>query len=318
MTFNRNQSTWTLADMPDLNGRTAIVTGTTEGGLGYYTALELARHGARVVLVGRSSDKLAASESAILKLLPEAGIERLVVDLADLSSVRAGAAAASGLGPIDLLVNNAGIMAPGLRRTPDNIESQMATNHFGPFLFTGLLFEQLCAAGDARVVTVSSLMHQIARSAPLGDPRAERAYRRWPVYGQSKLANLLFTHELERRCRQEDLPVRALAAHPGLSGTHLVANGQFGTLQTKRASILDGAVKLVSQSAADGALPSLMAATADLPGGTYCGPGGPGQLGGTPRTVGSTRLARNAQAQRRLWEVSEEAVGLRWPQTHPA
>ena len=199
----------------------------------------------------------------------------------------------------------------------------MATNHFGPFLFTGLLFEQLCAAGDARVVTVSSLMHQIARSAPLGDPRAERAYRRWPVYGQSKLANLLTAKALARRLEGTRATANAvhpgaLAAHPGLSGTHLVANGQFGTLQTKRASILDGAVKLVSQSAADGALPSLMAATADLPGGTYCGPGGPGQLGGTPRTVGSTRLARNAQAQRRLWEVSEEAVGLRWPQTHPA
>lgn len=299
--------------MPDLTARTAVVTGTTLGGIGFHTALELARRGARVVLAGRSLDKIDDSAGAILEEVPGADLERLVVDLADLSSVRQAAEAAVGLGPVDLLVNNAGIMAPPLRRTPDGLESQMATNHFGPFLFTGLLFPQLTAAGDARVVTVSSQMHRVARSAPLADPRASRPYSRWPVYGQTKLANLLFTFELERRCRRAGVHVRALAAHPGLAGTHLAVNGQFGTTRGRRASILDAAVKAVSQSAASGALPTLMAATADLPGGTYCGPSGPAQAAGPPRVVGTSPLARDEVAQRRLWDISEETVSLRWP-----
>ena len=189
----------------------------------------------------------------------------------------------------------------------------MATNHFGPFLLTGLLLDQLVASGDGRVVTLSSQMHRTARSAPLGDPRAERRYSRWRVYGQTKLANLLFTHELDRRLCRAGLPVSALAAHPGLAGTHLVVNGQMRGIEARGAAILDAAVKAVSQSAEAGAWPALMAATADLPGGTYVGPGGRGEAGGRPRVVGSTALARDEVAQRRLWELSEETVGLAWP-----
>jgi len=156
-------------------------------------------------------------------------------------------------------------------------------------------------------------MHRVARSAPVDDPRTPRRHSRWHVYGQTKLANLLFTFELDRRLRRAGAPVRALAAHPGLAGTHLAVNGQLGTTRGRRAAILDGAVKLVSQSAEAGARPTLMAATADLPGATYVGPSGPGEASGPPRVVGAARLARDEVAQRRLWETSEETVGLAWP-----
>jgi NAD(P)-dependent dehydrogenase (short-subunit alcohol dehydrogenase family) len=305
--------TWTTADIGDLTGRTAVVTGPTLGGLGFHTALELARHGARVVLAGRTPDRLDAAAEAITAEVPDADPGRLVVDLSDLSSVRAAGESAAGLGPIHLLVNNAGIMAPPQRRTVDGLESQLATNHFGPFLLTGLLLDQLVASGDGRVVTLSSQMHRVARTAPLADPRARRRYSRWRVYGETKLANLLFTFELDRRLRHAGLPVHALAAHPGLAGTHLAVNGQLGTSQGRRAAVLDRAVKLVSQPAEAGAWPTLMAATAGLPGGTYVGPSGPGQASGPPRVVGTADLARDEVAQRRLWELSEETVGLAWP-----
>jgi NAD(P)-dependent dehydrogenase (short-subunit alcohol dehydrogenase family) len=304
---------WTTADIPDQTGRTALVTGPTVGGLGFHTALELARHGARVALAGRTTAKLEAAAAAITDEVPGARLESVVVDLADLASVRAAADDAARLGPIDLLVNNAGIMASPLRHTADGLESQMATNHFGPFLLTGLLLDQLVASGDGRVVTLSSQAHRMARSAPLGDPRVRRRYSRWRVYGQTKLANLLFTFELDRRLRHAGLPVTALAAHPGFAGTHLVVNGQLGTTQGRISSILDAAVRAVSQSAEAGAAPTLMAATADLPGGTYVGPGGPGQASGPPRIVDTTPLARDEVAQRRLWELSEATVGLSWP-----
>ena len=304
---------WTTADLPDLTGRTAVVTGPTLGGLGHHTALELARRGARVVLAGRTPARLDAAAEAITAEVPDAGLETLVVDLSDLSSVRAAAEQARELGPLHLLVNNAGIMASPFRRTSDGLESQMATNHFGPFLLTGLLLDQLAASGDGRVVTLSSQMHRVARSAPLDDPRVRRRYSRWRVYGQTKLANLLFTFELDRRLRRAGLPVVALAAHPGFAGTHLVVNGQLGASRGRGASIMDAAVRAVSQPAHAGAWPTLMAATADLPGGTYVGPGGPGQSSGPPRIVGATPLAHDEMAQRRLWETSEETVGLSWP-----
>jgi NAD(P)-dependent dehydrogenase (short-subunit alcohol dehydrogenase family) len=305
---------WRPADIPDQAGRTVLVTGTTLGGLGHHTALELARRGARVILAGRTPAKLDETRETIRAEVPAAELERLEVDLSDLSSVRRAGETAAVYGPIDALVNNAGVMGTSRQPTVDGLDLQLATNHFGPFLLTGLLLPQLLASKDATVVTVSSIMHRVARSAPVGDPHQHRGfYQRWRVYGQSKLANLLFTYELDRRARAKELPLKALAAHPGFAGTHLAANGQYGRSSGGIASILDATVKAVAQPVAQGAWPLLMAATADLPGATYVGPGGLGEVGGHPQVVTSTRLSHDEDAQRRLWELSEETTGISYP-----
>lgn len=307
-------SGWTPAAIPDQTGRTAIVTGPSLGGLGHHTALELARKGARVVLAGRTERKLEETARDLRRELPAADVELLVVDLADQGSVRRAGARASAFGPIDVLVNNAGVMGTPYRQTPDGFELQMATNHFGPFLLTGLLLPQLVASGTARVVTVSSIFHRMARSAPLESPRVPRSrYRRWPTYARTKVANLLFTFELDRRCREAGVPVTAVAAHPGFAGTHLAANGQYGRSSGGVASVLDGAIRAVSQPASIGAWPSLMAATDDLPGGSFVGPSGLGELGGSPQIVTSTALSRDPVAARALWEISEEVTRLSYP-----
>jgi NAD(P)-dependent dehydrogenase (short-subunit alcohol dehydrogenase family) len=301
--------TWTTADIPSQTGRRALVTGVTVGGIGHHTALELARSGASVVLAGRSPDRLAETERAIRDEVPTAALVRLVVDLASLESVRR---AASMTDPLDLLVNNAGVMAPPYSRTSDGFESQLATNHLGPFLLTGLLLPQLRPGG--RVVTVSSQLHRLARKAPLGDPRTPPArYLRWTAYGQTKLANLLFTFELDRRLAAAGLPVTALAAHPGYAGTHLIVNGRFGGSSGGPASILDAVNRRMAQSPAAGAWPTLMAATADLPGSTYCGPSGPAEAYGRPTIVGCSHLARDPHAAQELWRISESATGIGYP-----
>jgi NAD(P)-dependent dehydrogenase (short-subunit alcohol dehydrogenase family) len=299
---------WTLADLPDLTGTRAVVTGVTAG-IGTTTALELARRGAEVVLVARSADKLAATRGRLEDTLPVAVFHSSLIDLADLSTVRRGASEIAGLGPIDLLVNNAGVMALPYSRTIDGFETQFGTNHLGPFLLTGLLLPQLVASGNGRVVTVASQAHRIARRAPLEDPRTLHGrYSRWGAYGGSKLANLMFTYELDRRTRALDLPVRALAAHPGYSATELM--GKTGGLGGQ---IMTAATRLLGQPAKLGALPTLMAATADLPGSTYVGPDGLGQMRGYPRIVKPRRLALDQAAQRRLWEISELATGIHYP-----
>lgn len=305
--------TWSLDDLPDLSQKTFLVTGVTSG-LGRETALELVRHGARVILAARSKDRLEALGEQLRRESPDGSLEELLVDLADLQSVRKAAAAAGRLGPIDVLVNNAGVMATPARRTVDRLDLQMGTNHFAPFLLTGLLMPQLAASGDGRVVSVASSMHHFARSAPLGDPFAvSKRHRRWQVYAQSKLANLLFTLELDRRLRDADLPVRALAAHPGYSATHLLAYGQTMRSSGRVTSILDAVMKASAQPPEMGALPTLMAATHDLPGGTYTGPSGFRELRGLPTVVKPSRLARDRGAQRELWEISEKTVDIAYP-----
>ncbi len=309
-------ATWSPDDIGDQGGRTVVVTGPSLGGIGHHTALELARRGARVVLAGRSPGKLAATSRAIAD---EVGPDRsepvcVVLDLADLASVRRAADEVAELGPVDVLVNNAGVMATAPRRTTDGFEVQLATNHLGPFLLTGLLLPALAASGDGVVVTVSSLFHARAKREPWENPVEDHHHRsRWRTYSRTKLANLLFTYELDRRCAQAGTAVRALAAHPGFAATHLAANGIVGRSAGPLASIVQGAVRALAQSPSAGAWPSLMAATADLPGSTYVGPGGLGELSGVPQVVGSSELSRDADAQRRLWEVSEKAVGLCWP-----
>lgn len=304
---------WSPADIPDLTGHRALVTGVTSG-LGEAIALELARAGAAVVLAARSQDKLAATEADIRAAVPDARLEPMVVDLADLSSVRRASAGVEG--PLHLLVNNAGVMATPHHRTVDGFELQLATNHLGPFALTGLLLPHLIASGAGRVVNTSSLAHRLTRTAPLADPRrAPRRYFRWIAYSQSKLADLLFTFELDRRLRAKGLPVTALAAHPGYAATGLIrtglTHGRSGPAPVT--SIMEAATRLLGQPASMGAWPTLMAATADLPGSTYVGPGGPAELRGTPRIVTARPLAHDGEAQRRLWELSEEATGVRYP-----
>lgn len=305
-----DQNGWTVADIPDLTGRRALVTGVTSG-IGERTALELARHGAEVVLAARSEDKLDVTERHLRSALPEARLARVRIDLADLSSVRRAAAQASELGPLHLLVNNAGVMATPHQRTVDGFELQLATNHLGPFLLTGLLLPRLVESGDGRVVSISSQAHRLARRAPLQDPRVhEGRHSRWVAYAQSKLADLLFTFELDRRCRLAGLPIKALAAHPGFSATGLMAQRGVGDVRSR---ILEAAFGVAGQPAELGALPTLMAATADLPGSTYVGPRNLLQMRGLPRIVGASRVARDPEAARRLWEMSQEATGVRYP-----
>jgi len=300
---------WTLADMPDLTGRRALVTGVTSG-IGEQTALELARHGAEVVLAARSGAKLDVTEAKIMAAVPAALLHRAIVDLADLSSVRRAADVVAGIGPLDILVNNAGVMATPYSRTVDGFELQLATNHLGPFLLTGLLLPQLIASEHGRVVTVASQAHRYTRRAALGDPRLpDGRYSRWGSYSRSKLANLMFTFELDRRLREKGLPVIAVACHPGYSATELMGKSRVG----RSGQILQAAFTLVGQPSSMGALPTLMAATADLPGSTYVGPSNFLQMRGLPKVVKPRRLATDPAAQRRLWEVSEAAVGLHYP-----
>ena len=306
--------TWTLPDIPDQTGRTILVTGTSLGGLGHHTSLELSRRGARVILAGRNQSKLEETDRSIRGEHPAADLDQLVVDLSDLGSIRRAAAHAGHFGPIDVLINNAGVMGTPLRRTADGLELQMATNHFGPFLLTGLLLPQLIASEAGTVVAVSSQAHRMARRAPLGDPRSARGrYAKWPTYAASKLANLMFTYELDRRCRDAGIPVKATAAHPGFAGTHLAANGVLRGAAGAVSSILDAAVRAVSQSAAAGSWPTLMAATADLPGGTYCGPNGLSEMSGAPQVTTSTALSRDPSALREMWELSERTTGIDYP-----
>lgn len=308
-------SAWSPADIGDQAGRTVVVTGPSIGGLGHHTALELARRGARVVLAGRTDAKLAETAAAITAEVPDAALDTLVVDLSSLESVRRAGAGAARFGGIDVLVNNAGVMGvPKPTRSPDGLDLQLATNHFGPFLLTGLLLPQLALTGAGRVVTVSSQLHRLARSAPLGDPHvAPRRHRPWSLYGQSKLANLLFTAELDRRLAAASVPVVALAAHPGFAGTHLAANGQYGRASGGVATVLDAAIRAVSQSAAAGALSTLMAATADLPGGAYVGPRGAAEFAGLPQVTVGNKLARDPDAAAALWELSELTTGIGYP-----
>lgn len=298
---------WQPSDIPDQTGRRILITGVTSG-LGYQSALELAARGAEVILAARNPAKLETTVRQLSQAAPNAPLERLIIDLSDLGSIRRAAKQAMALGAIDVLINNAGVMATPYERTVDGFELQFATNHLGPFALTGLLLPQLIESGNGRVVTVSSTMHRLARRAPLGDPRVMRGrYSKWDCYSQSKLANLLFTYELDRRLRAAGDPVKALAAHPGFTATNLL-----GTHTGLGAPILQGAMGLAGQPVAMGAWPTLMAATAELPGSTYIGPRNLAQLRGAPGIVGSRRLSHDREAQRRLWELSQDATGVRY------
>ena len=307
------KSDWTLSDIPELSGKQALVTGVTSG-LGSQTVLELVRHGARVVMAARSDSKLRHTIEEIRRVQPDADLVPLIVDLADLGSVRRAADEVSSLGALDILVNNAGVMATPHRRTVDGFELQFGTNHLGHFALTGLLFPLLAKAQAARVVTVASQAHRMVRSVPVEDPRNDqRRYRKWISYAESKLANLLFAFELDRRAREAGSNVSSMAAHPGYAATNLFSGINLGGSKPDGAIVV-AASRLLAQPSSMGAQPTLMAATMPgLPGGSYVGPRGPGEMRGTPTLVTPSRAARNEDLARQLWQVSEEATRVYFP-----
>ncbi|MGO8958111.1 MAG: oxidoreductase [Streptosporangiaceae bacterium] len=303
---------WTTADVGDQHGRIAVITGANSG-LGFETARVLADHGAAVVLAGRDPGRTSAAADRIKSASPGAQVETAELDLAALESVRKAAAELAARFPrLDLLINNAGVMMPPYGLTKDGYELQFGTNHLGHFALTGLLMPSLLAVPGSRIVTVSSNGHRAGRMN-FDDLQSSRRYQKMAAYGTSKLANLMFTYELQRRLSAAQALTIALAAHPGTARTEL----------TRHMSALSNAVvktplgPLTSwwvQEAAMGALPTLRAATDPAAvGGTYYGPGGPFQLTGYPVVVTSSSRSLNKEAQRRLWAESERLTQITYP-----
>jgi len=297
---------WDADRIPDQTGRVAIVTGANSG-LGLVTARELARRGALVVLACRNLEKgrAALAEVAAAASGPEPELEEL--DLASLSSVRSFAERLNQA-HLDLLVNNAGVMAAPRRLTDDGFELHLGTNHLGHFALTDLLLPLMEGREDARVVTLSSNAHKTVRGIAFDNLNGERRYFRWNAYGQSKLANLLFALELDRRLRAQGSTVKSLAAHPGYAATNL---------QSAAAPVLDRLLMkvgnaVVAQNDEMGALPILYAATEPgLEGGTYVGPNGIAEQRGHPQIVQPNRAAKDEETARRLWGVSAQLTGVR-------
>ena len=302
--------TWTAADLPDLTGKTIVITGANSG-LGYESALALAGAGAHVVLACRDQEKGRAAERLIRAAHPRASTELVALDLASLADIRRAATALRDAHPrIDILLNNAGVMALPYRKTTDGFEMQLGTNHLGHFALTGLLLEALLATPGARVVTVSSGAHRIG-AIRFDDPQWQRGYRKWRAYGQSKLANLLFTYELQRRLDAAGAGMLSVAAHPGYAATNLQAAGPRMEGSSLMERITDLGNRLFAQSAAMGALPQLYAATAPgVRGGEYYGPESLGELWGSPKRVESNARSRDTYAAARLWALSERLTGV--------
>jgi NAD(P)-dependent dehydrogenase (short-subunit alcohol dehydrogenase family) len=299
-------SKWTAADVPDQTGRVAIITGSNTG-LGYDTALILAGRGARVVLAVRDTDKGNAAAARIVGAHPGADVAVQPLDLGSLQSIRTSAEELKATYPrIDLLINNAGVMYPSPRQTTkDGFELQFGTNHLGHFALTGLLLQNLLPVEGSRVVTVSSVGHRILAKIHFDDLQFERGYNRVAAYGQSKLSNLLFTYELQRRLGGHNESTIALAAHPGLSDTELMRH---------LPGFMQPLTPLVAQKAAMGALPTLRAATdSTAHGGDYFGPDGIGESRGHPKVVKSSEQSHDQDVQGRLWTVSEELTGVTYP-----
>jgi NAD(P)-dependent dehydrogenase (short-subunit alcohol dehydrogenase family) len=290
-------SKWTAQDLPALDGRTFVVTGANSG-IGLVAARALGRAGARVVLAVRD---VAKGRDAAASIQGTTEVRQL--DLADLASVRAFADGWEG--DLDVLVNNAGVMAIPEKRTADGFEMQIGTNHLGHFALTNLLLPQI----RDRVVSVSSGAHRMG-SIRLDDLNWERGgYQRWRAYGQSKLANLLFISELQRRLDDAGSAVRALAAHPGYAATNL----QNRTENVVQNTIMAISNKLLAQSDEMGALPTLYAATQDIPGDSFVGPDGFQEQRGHPKLVGRSGAARDGETAKRLWTLSEELTGVSFP-----
>jgi NAD(P)-dependent dehydrogenase (short-subunit alcohol dehydrogenase family) len=300
---------WSTSDIPDLSGHRALVTGATSG-LGFETARELLKHGAEVTIAARNPEK---SEQAAAKLKAATGQEPsvLALDLADLSSVEEAAKSLSAThDSLDLLVNNAGVMATPYRQTVDGFELQVGTNHLGHFALTARLMPLLLKAQSPRVVTVSSFMHKTVSTIRQADLRAENGYAKWDAYGKSKLANVLFMLELDRRARAAGAPLLSAGSHPGYARTHLQTSGPTLGGANLEARIMGFGTKIIAQSAAAGAWPSLYAATSPeaRPGAFY----GPSffEFRGKPKLVHPTKAAQDPQLAQRLWAWSVEATGV--------
>ena len=302
---------WTASDIPDQTGRRAIVTGANSG-LGFETALALAGHGAEVTLAVRDMTKGEAAAEQIRARSPQASIEVRRLDLADLASIDEFAWLWRESHPdgLDMLINNAGIMAIPRRDTADGFEMQLGTNHLGHFALTGRLLEAIRPEG--RIVTVSSQAHRMGR-IDFEDLMGERKYGAWRAYGQSKLANLLFMRGLAERLERAGSTIASVAAHPGFASTHLQAVAPEMKGRGWQVKIMDGVNKVMAQSAAMGALPTLYAATFPaIRSGDYVGPDGFGEQRGHPKLVGMNASARDDAVANRLWTVSEELTGVRY------
>jgi len=299
-------SNWTNANVPAQDGRVVVITGANSG-IGYEAAAVLAARGARVVMAVRNLDKGAAARDQILAAAPGADVTLQQLDLTSLDSVRAAAGALREAHPrIDLLINNAGVMWTPKETTKDGFELQFGTNHLGHFALTGLLLDTLLPVPGSRVVTISSLGHRLLADIHFDDLQWERRYSRIAAYGQSKLANLLFTYELQRRLAQAGKDTIAVAAHPGGSYTELARN-----IPTVLHPVYRIVGPMLFQSAAAGALPTLRAATdPDVRGGDYYGPDGFGEQRGNPKLVHSSSQSHDVGVQQRLWTVSEELTGV--------
>lgn len=304
-------SRWSVADAPSLSGHAALVTGATSG-LGLETAAALASRGARVLVAGRDPARTErAVEKASASAAEGGSAEPLALDLASLASVRAAADdVVERVDRLDLLVNNAGVMAPPFGQTEDGFETQIGTNHLGHFALTAWVMPALLACDNPRVVTVSSGAHRMGTIHPDDLHYAHRSYSAWPAYGASKLANLLFTAELSRRADDADAPLVAVAAHPGFAATNLQYAGPRWAHNPLGRAVTRAVNGVLAQSAADGALPQLYAATMlDVRGNDYYGPDGMGESRGGPTRVGRSDAAGDADMARELWEVSAQQTG---------
>ena len=304
---------WTAAQMPSQAGKTILVTGANSG-IGYQAALELARHGGHVLLGCRNQAKGEAAAEAIRREVSGAEVENVTVDMASLASIRAFAAAFEARAlPLDVLINNAGVMALSKREvTADGFERQFGTNHLGHFALTGLLLPALKRSSAARVVTVASLAHRTGRMV-WDDLQSERKYVPWEAYNASKLANILFARELDRRARKAGLALLSVPVHPGISRTNIFENGP-GTSNLK-ARLVKLLAPVLTQDDAMGALPTEYAATAPgVEGGVYIGPSGFGEFRGYPKVVQARPQAMDQEAGERLWKVSEQLTGVSYLQ----
>jgi NAD(P)-dependent dehydrogenase (short-subunit alcohol dehydrogenase family) len=296
---------WTEGNIPDQSGRTVLITGANSG-IGYEATRALAQHGATVVMGCRNRSKADDAVARIAATNPTGSTEILEMDLSDLDSVKEAAAEfQSGHDRLDVLINNAGLMAISEQRTAQGFEMQFGVNHLGHFVLTGLLLDVLRATSGSRVVSISSQGHRPGKMN-FDDLNSEKSYSPWPAYFQSKLANLLFTRELQRRLKDADADVIAVAAHPGGSSTNLGNETPDGIVH-KMMAFTRPVIELMMQSAEMGALPTLRAATdPDVVGGDYFGPDGIGEQRGHPVKRGMSKRALDDESASRLWAASEE------------